>query len=263
MEALLDDWQSYLLQFFPVWVRFTAFWPAAPLLGQHVPAWAKIGLSMFLAFILVPYLPARPEQEGLWQWILPVASEALTGLLLGFVVNMILGTVYLAGQLIDLPIGFSMAAVFDPHTGLQTPIMAQFLRVVAVLVMFMSNGHHELLQALAASFQVVPVGGMRFDEGATEALLNAFAGLFLVGLRIALPVVAALLVTDIALGIVTRAVPQINVFVIGFPIKIVVGLFILLFTMPALVVLIGWIVGAGGQLVETLWRITVSIGDGL
>lgn len=261
MEELLL-WQPYLLQFLAAWVRFTAFWPAAPLLGQHVPAWAKIGLSTFLALAVVPMLPVEPEPDGLYALILPLVGETLTGLTLGFAVNMTLAAVFLAGQLMDMPIGFSMAGIFDPNLGIQTPILAQFLRVMMILVLFIVNGHHALIRALTASFEIVPIGGIQFGSDTLQVLLTSFSGLFLLGFRMALPVVAALLLTDIALGIVTRAVPQINVFVIGFPIKIVVGLLVFLFALPALITIIGTLVGAGGQLIETLWRVMIHIGDG-
>src|SRR5690606_4570787 len=156
-------------------------------------------------------------------------------------------------------IGFGMVNVIDPQTGMQIPMMAQFKFAVAMLVLFVVNGHHALLLALSQSFSVLPVGFAHMSGAVARVGIDAFGQMFVLALRIALPVVAALFVTDVALGIVARTVPQINVFFVGIPLKIGVGLVILVVVLPVYVAVIGRILGGHGEMMQALTQLIEAL----
>lgn len=246
---LTVDWLwNRFYEFLPVFVRVTSFLFAVPLWGRGVPPLARIGLGGTMALLLSPVVQAAPAGLGMEAFLLIGVVEALVGLALGVVVTTILMAVYLAGQLIDVPMGFGMVNVMDPQFGEEVPIVAQFQFIVAVLVFFLIDGHHGLFRSLAQSFVVVPVGGAAVSEGLAGAAVEIVRSMFLLGLRIALPVVSALFLTDVALGIVARAVPQINVFFVGFPLKVALGTLLLVVAMPAFVMFVGRTLGASGEL---------------
>lgn len=254
------QWDAQFIQWLPVFIRLATFWITAPMLGQHVPALAKIGISGLLAVLVFPFVPLGPYPETLPALGMLILTESITGLVYGFVVNLVFAAIYLSGQLMDVPMGFGMANIFDPQTGVQIPLMSQFQRILAVLIFFTINGHLAFFRTLVESFGLIPIGGVQISGGTVEGIVQIFASLFLLGLRIALPIMGAILLTDVALGIMTRAVPQINVFVIGFPIKIAVGIFLYIFVLPVYVALIGSVVGAGGEMMQMLRSLAVQMG---
>lgn len=254
------EWEAQFILWLPIFIRLSAFWITAPMLGQHVPALAKIGVSGLLAVLVFPFIPLGEQPETLPALAMLVLTETITGLICGFVVNLVFAAIYLSGQLIDVPMGFGMANIFDPQTGVSIPLMSQFQRILAVLIFFTINGHQAFLRALVESFALVPIGGMQITGSVVETMVRIFASLFVLGLRIALPIMGAVLLTDVALGIMTRAVPQINVFIVGFPIKIAVGMFLYLFVLPVYVALISSVVGAGGEMLQMLRGIAAQMG---
>lgn len=214
-------------------IRISTFLLFIPLLNmRNVPFIAKIGLAGLLAFIVFPEVPPDADPANTWLWSMLVIQEVGIGLLLAFVVILVFGIIYFAGQLIDVPMGFGMVSIFDPATSMQLPVFSQFYHILGALVFFAVDGHLWLIRSLAQSYTVLPVGSF-FELAATyETIMALGSNLFSMGLQIALPVMGTILLTDCALGIVTKTVPQINVFVIGFPIKILVGMFLLVFVLP-------------------------------
>ena len=129
-----------------------------PFLGRSVPAIAKIGLAASMTLLISPAISVPALNQELGRFFLIVVEEVLVGLAMGLVVSTVLMAVYLAGQFIDVPMGFGMVNVMDPQTGGEVPIVAQFQFIVAVLIFFLIDGHHSLFRALIHSFQIVPVG---------------------------------------------------------------------------------------------------------
>lgn len=254
------DWEAQFVLWLPVFIRLSTFWITAPMLGQHVPALTKIGISGLLAILVFPFIAPGAQPETLPELGMQVLAESITGLIYGFVVNMVFAAIYLSGQFIDVPMGFGMVNIFDPQTDVQVPLMSQFHRILAVLLFFAINGHQAFFRALVESFALIPIGGVQITGGVVEGVVRIFASLFLLGLRIALPIMGAILLTDVALGIITRAVPQINVFIVGFPVKIAVGLFLYIFVLPVYVALISSIFSAGGEMVQMLRSLALRIG---
>jgi len=199
-----------------------------PLFGaKNFPAIWKAGLSFVLAIVLTPMVPP-PETlpETLPGIVVGLASEVLLGLSLAFVVKLTFAAVQLAGQFMAFQMGFSMARAMDPVSGVQSTTLSQFLYLFMMLIFFSIDGHHHLLQALVASFQIVPPNGFHFDPALSGVLVKASSHMFLIALKIAAPVMIALFLSNLCLGIVARTVPQVNILMIGFPINIGLGLII-------------------------------------
>lgn len=235
LSVLWSAFDRYLL----VLVRVTGFLGATPFFSSRsIPPPAKIGLGLAVAFFLLP--SARPAAPGVsWgapgPYALAVGSELLIGLVLGFALTLTLSALQVAGEMIDVPIGFSLVNVLDPQSGQQVAVLGQFQYILFMLMFLAINGHHQFLLAMAKTFEVVPLGGFRYFPGLSELVLKGFSTAFLLGFRIGLPVVAALFLTDVGLGLVARAVPQMNVFIVGLPAKILVGLIFIMLVLPVYV----------------------------
>lgn len=253
-------WLAQLEGFAVLLARVVGVVTVAPLFGgQGVPVLTRVGFAALLAAVLLgPVQHMLGELPWLWGdpvgYALLMGGEFLIGAFLGFIVLLMLVAVQIAGQLLDLPMGFGMVNVLDPQTGTYVPVMGQFKFALAMLVFFGVNAHHWLLRALADSYRFLPVGWSVMDEMRARLVVQAMSQAFVLGVRIALPVIAASFLTDVALGIVSRAVPQINVFITGYPVKILAGMAVIILVIPAYVVLLSWVFGDGGDMVGLLWR---------
>jgi flagellar biosynthetic protein FliR len=214
--------------FFWVLVRVSVLLFFLPFFGARgVPTLWKVGLSLVLTVMLTPVvpLPRHFPQSGI-EIALAITAEAVIGLMLSFAVKALLSSVQLAGQFMSFQMGFSMARAIDPQTGVQSTSLAQFLYLFTVLIFFSIDGHHLFLQALAASFTLVPPNGLSVDSTLPEILIRVSARMFLIALKIAAPLMIALFLSNLCLGIVARTVPQVNILMIGFPLNIGLGLVI-------------------------------------
>lgn len=240
-------------------LRVGAMLLAMPLFGgPGVPQHVKIGLAGLIALLLAPVVAPGPAPETLFELAAVAAREIFVGLSMGFVVALFFFSLQLAGQLMDVPIGFGMVNVLDPHFGGQVPILGQFQNVLAVLIYFSIGGHHAMLRAVADSYSFIPVGGAQWNGALAQIVVDAVSSMFFLGVRIGLPVMAAAFLTDVALGIVNRAVPQINVFITGYPIKVALGLFTVVVVLPVYVGVLGTVFGDGGELLRTVFRLLLT-----
>ncbi len=205
--------------------------------GEGTPVPVKAALCLVLALALFPSLqfsgvkfPAHP-----FNIVLMLAGELVLGLVLGLVVMFIFAAVRTGGQLIGFQMGFSMVNVMDPDTGASESVTSHFLNMVVLLTFLSLNGHLMLLQVLVDSFTLVPPGGLFLSPALTKGVLELSGQMFSLGIKVAAPVVASLFLVDLALALVSRAAPQMNILMLGFPLKITVGfLFLsLLFTVLA------------------------------
>jgi flagellar biosynthetic protein FliR len=222
--------------FFLVFLRAAAFMMSGPLYAiKGMPPLLKVGFSLILALVVFPVVELEKTlPEGSWGFGLAVISETGVGLLLGTAVTMVLNSVKMAGQFIDLQIGYSMSSLIDPISGSASTLLSQYLHLLGLVFFLMMDGHYTLIMALLKSYQLVPLSTADFGGSAAYILLQTFSGAFTIALQVSAPVLAVLLVTDLALGFLTRTTPQINVFLTGFPIKIAVGLLTLSFLIPLL-----------------------------
>jgi flagellar biosynthetic protein FliR len=215
--------------FFQVFLRVVALFSVAPVFGsREIPAQIRIALALLLALSIYPLVSGSvaPPPTDLWGLVAAALSETLIGLLMGLVVSLLFQAVLVAGDLMDLQMGFGMAAVFNPSLGAQTAMMGQFLYRYALVVFLLLNGHHLLLGGIVTSFADLPAARLALGPGALRLAGDLALTVFSVGIRIAAPAVATLLIVDVALALVSRAVPQMNVFMVGMPLKVVVGLVI-------------------------------------
>ncbi len=212
--------------FFWVFVRISVLVFLLPLFGaRNVPTLWKAGFSFVLAVLLTPLVPppqALPQSPP--AILLGIAAELLMGLIMVFGVLVLFASVQLAGQMMSFQMGFAMARAIDPNTGVQSTALSQFLYLFTVLLFFAIDGHHLMIRGIAASFQMVPPNGISFGPSIADALIHITAHMFVVGLKIAAPIMIALFLSNLCLGIVARTVPQVNILMIGFPINIAIGL---------------------------------------
>lgn len=221
--------------FLLIFARVTGIFTAAPVFSsRNVSVIAKAGLALAITYILFPlvYSSKTVVPDNFLTYIFTVIGEYLIGLILGFASSMVFTSVQMAGQLLDVQIGFGIINVLDPQSGQQMPLVGNFKYILAMMVFLATNGHHILLSALFASFKMIPVTGVSFQTAASGIIVDMVGETFVIALKISLPVLVALFLTDVALGILARTMPQMNIFVVGIPGKIIVGLFILSLSIP-------------------------------
>lgn len=232
-SAQLNAWIAALL--WPL-TRILGLIATAPVFGNaSVPVTVKIGLGLMLTLVIAPTVPTLPAVDPVsLAGMLIVVQQLVVGLAMGFAMRIVFASVEMAGEVVGLTMGFGFATFFDPQTRGRSSAISQFLALVTLMLFLAVNAHLMLLGALAESFQTmpiapVPMGGMGMRQ------IASWGGLiFSAGLQLALPMVAALLLTNIALGVLTRAAPQLSLFGIGFPITLGVGLLMVMLSLPFL-----------------------------
>lgn len=232
MEALAQFYLDFPY-YFLLLARMLGLFASAPFFGgRSIPALVKIGLSFFLSFLLFPVLPVPSGNGQLLPWLLMLITETMVGIAIGFVSNLTFYAIQVAGQFIDMQLGIGFANVVDPQSGIQVPIMGNFKQALAMLIFLAINGHHWLLEAVFYSYEVLPLGKIQMQGELPEVFATLFLHFFIIALQISIPAVGAVFITDIILGIVSRTIPQMNVFVVGMPLKIFVGLFVVMLAIP-------------------------------
>lgn len=229
----LNTWIAALL--WPL-SRILGLIAAAPLFGNAaVPASVKVTLGALLAMIIAPTVPALPAVNPMsLPGLLILTQEMLVGLAMGFSIRIVFSAVEMAGELSSLTMGLGFASFFDPQTKGRSSSISQFLVMLATLMFLTVNGHLVLLAALAESFVSLPISSSPISGGGFQQLAAWGGEIFRSGLQISLPIIAALLLTNVALGILTRAAPQLNIFGIGFPVTLGVGLLVISMVLPYL-----------------------------
>jgi flagellar biosynthetic protein FliR len=228
--------------FLLVLARVSGVFQMAPFFsGQRAPIYIRSGLAALVALLISFILPSNPAEmpREFLPFILEIGSEFILGFTIGYIIHLVFVAVQVAGQFIDMQMGFGIVNVLDPQSGIQMPLIGNFLYIIALLVFFGMDGHHLIINALVKSYEFVPIFGVNFRGEMYELIVILFCTMFLTAMKIALPLVATLLVVDISLGLVARTVPQMNVFIVGLPIKIAVGLLLL----SSLIGLYVWLLG--------------------
>lgn len=225
----MPDWTSLAVNsfqgFFLIVVRIMAILAFVPFFGfKQIPNTAKLGFTYFLALLLMPLINIPKLPIDIYQYAFLVAQQIFIGVLFGFVSFIFFTAIQTAGQIMDIQMGFGMANILDPITGLQQTIIGQVQFLIAILFFLAINGHHLLLIALQKSFQIIPLDGMSFGSNVMPFIIKLFSEMFEVALKLALPVMAAIFLADVSMGFMARLMPQMNILVMGFPIKIFIGL---------------------------------------
>ncbi len=202
---------------------------AAPFFSSLAVAYpVRVLLSVALAFSLLPLTKGLPvaSLSGASLWV-GLANEFLIGILLGMLGQLFLAVLQLSGQLMGFQIGFGVINVIDPQTQVETPVLSTFKGLLGILIFLLMNGHHWFLEALAASFEIAPPGRSHISPLVFSFFLDLSASIFVWGFQLAAPVILVLVVTDVLLGITGRAAPQIHVLIVGMPLKVLLGVFVL------------------------------------
>lgn len=251
--------EAWLAAFFFPLVRILALIASAPVIGnRQVPARIKVGLAMLITFLIAPTLNIQPDIEassGTGLFI--IAQQLLVGLAMGFSMRLIFTAIEMAGDIMGMQMGLGFASFYDPVNSTNTQVLAQFLGIIAVLAFLSLNGHLYMLATLAESFHVFPIGTQVPSASAMHTLALWGGSIFSHALSMALPLIGALLITNLALGILTRSAPQLNIFAIGFPITLVVGFATLMLALPYLSTMIEIFMQSG---LDTMLNIAKQLG---
>jgi flagellar biosynthesis protein FliR len=223
--------------FFWPFVRILSLFSSAPLLGdQVVPARVKIALAMACAILVAPTLSEAPTSSPFsGDGVMLLIQQVLIGVSIGFGMRFVFAAVELAGDMIGLQMGLSFATFIDPQNSTETPIVGSFLGIIATLILLALNGHLLMIAALIDSFRILPISAHPEITLGIGRIVALGGEIFRIGLHLSLPVLATLLVLNLAMGVLSRAAPQINIFAIGFPMTILAGLFLLGLSLPYIV----------------------------
>lgn len=250
------DLEYFLL----ILVRVTCFVFIAPFYGMtNTPGRLKIGLGFFISVLLYQVLTPAPalEYDTLLGYAVIVLKEALTGLLLGFVVNICNSIINLAGSIIDMEVGFSMVTLMDPATKQQTTVSGNFYQYMIMLLLVVTGMYQYILKAFVESYTLIPVNGAIFKSEALMAtMLQFLSDSVILGFRICLPVFAVMLMLNAVLGILAKISPQLNMFAVGLQLKVLVGLAIMFFT-------ISMLPGAADFIFREMKTMMVSVVEGM
>ncbi|MBI5920422.1 MAG: flagellar biosynthetic protein FliR [Betaproteobacteria bacterium] len=229
--AQLDTWVSLFI--FPL-ARILTLLSVAPVFNNAgLSGQIRLVIGLAIGLALAPALPPMPAiSPGSWLGFLVLVQQMLIGAVLGFTLRITFSAVDMAGELIGLQMGLSFATFYDPQTSAQTPVISEFLGLLMLLLFLAMNGHLLTLSVLGESFKLLPISTTPFAAGGFAALLSWSATLFSAGLMLALPLIAALLIANIALGVLARVAPALNIFAVGFPVTIVSGFTVLMLAMP-------------------------------
>lgn len=219
-----------------VLARITSFIVIAPFFSiRSAPKVAKIGLAIFITILLFPLVEeTQIVSYDLVLYFILIVKEIIVGLIIGFVSSLTFTALRVAGQMVDIQMGFAMASVLDPQTGSRNTLVGQFLYTLGIMLFISINGHHSLLMAIFHSYDLIPVAGVVFTKSIAMEVLRIFIGMFALGFKIAIPFITILLISDIALALLARTVPQLNVFILGFPLKVGLGVLSLALALPIL-----------------------------
>ncbi|MDQ0161750.1 flagellar biosynthetic protein FliR [Bacillus alveayuensis] len=235
MTSILQQYPAFLL----IFMRIVSFMVTLPLFSYRtIPNRVKIGISFYLALLITVTIEV-PAIELNSLYILLILKEVTLGLFIGLTAYIVISGVQIAGSFIDFQMGFAIASVIDPQTGVQSPVIGQLFYIFALFFLLSTNAHHLLIEGALNSFEFIPIEKQHlflFEGQVVESLIIAFNKMFIIAFQMAIPIVGSLFLVDVALGILTRTVPQLNVFVVGFPLKIAVSFVMILLLFSALFV---------------------------
>lgn len=215
-------------------IRLAAFLTVIPVFfPKGTPNTVKVAFTIVLAYLLIPGIKYTNLSgiNSLNLFAVNCINEVVTGLTLGYITNLCFDSLRLAGSLMDLQMGFSMMSMLDPNTNSNTTLIERLLYWFGLILFLLIDGHHMLIRALIESFNTVNLGKFILFQDSIKVIIKAFITFFSIGLKIAIPIVLILIVTDLTMGLVARAVPQLNVMILGLPVKILVGMMTLSFSL--------------------------------
>lgn len=229
LHLLLPEFQSFLV----LVSRIGGIVAAFPMLsGRAVPAKIKIALIVMLGIALAPLIRLPPLSQDAFEMTAGLASELLIGLIIGLAVRLLFGALEVAGDLLGTQIGFGAVQLVDPLTAQQSSLISEYFRIIATLVFLSVNAHMVVVAAIISSYDAIPPFGARLSPALGEEVLQLAQHMFIVAIKLSAPVLVAMILINVLLAMLGRAVSQINVFVLSFPLTIAGGLLVLGLALP-------------------------------
>ena len=260
LNAVFERFDLFLF----ILIRMMGFIFFNPLFGRrNIPGITKAGIALFFAVFTVTHFPGEhtPVDIGnITIFMFYLVKEFAVGYLLGTVVNLFFSIVSISGEVTDMQMGLAMSQMYDPGSNVNMPITGSFYNITLMLMFFLTNSHGTLMHVLFLSFRVLPVDSIGFNPAIGLYIMQLFGNILILCLQFALPVIAAELITETGVGIIMRAVPQINVFVVGLQLKILAGMGIMLICAPISVWFIG---GVLRQMNDSAWEAIFILAGGI
>lgn len=226
--------ETYIVGFILLFFRFGALFMAVPIFSHNsIPVSTKAAMAFFFTIVFYPSMPPLDLPITTPSIVLAILSELLFGLAIGTILQLAFNVITFAGGQISFMMGFSMASAIDPQSGISMPIISQFLSLMALMILFAVDLHHWMLLFIDGSLQNIPLGGFIMSENLFNYIIKATSNMFLVGFMIAFPIIALSWLADVIFGMLMKTMPQFNLLVIGFPIKIMVSFVVLIATFAA------------------------------
>lgn len=241
---------SFLWPFFRIGTLFMV----APITGSsNIPVRVRLILALAVTLLVMPLLDSVPQVTPFsWLAIAIILQQLLIGAAMGFALMLVFSAIVTGGQLIAMQMGLGFASMVDPQNGTQVPVLSQLYIIMTTLLFLGMNGHLVLIQLLVESFRLLPIGDSGIGADGFHAVAAWGTQMFAGALWLALPAMASLLVVNIAFGVMARSAPQLNIFAIGFPVAMIMGFVVILYTLPSVVPQFGQIVERGFDLVQYL-----------
>ena len=216
-------------------IRITLMLALVPIFsGAQIPAGVRIGLGFLLTFVISQTVPTLTAALALGPFVIAIVSQAFIGLVFGFTAFLVFTGIQFAGAILDVQVGFGAVSVLNPTTQAQVTIVGEFELALASLLYLATNSHHLLIEGIAGSFTLLPLPWAGMDEFLNRSVVTFFSAALFIVLRIAAPVAITLFLTNIALALMSRVAPQMNVFSVGLPMQLLIGLAMIIITMPLL-----------------------------
>ncbi|MFT0531443.1 flagellar biosynthetic protein FliR [Castellaniella hirudinis] len=233
IEVPLEQLYAWITSLLWPMLRIGGLISLAPILGEaNVPVRIKIGATVAITLVLAPVIGPQPAiAPASYAGLLIAVQQVLIGMALGFCMRLIFTATMMAGEFVGLPMGLAFASFFDPATGANTAVLSRLLNLVAMLMFLAVNGHLLMLDGLARSFTLMPIGADLHADG-WAALMDWSAQIWIIGLLLALPLLVVLQTINLSLGILNRTAQQLSVFAVGFPITLSTGLIMLAIVVP-------------------------------
>jgi flagellar biosynthesis protein FliR len=231
---ILNSASSNIMPFFMVFTRIAAIFLVIPFFhSARIPNLMKLMISLTFTIIVFPIVKTEIDIMALtyFEIFYKIAAELFIGISIGFIIAAVFSAIQGAGRLIDVMGGFGFSSVLDPINNSNTTVTSDFYTVIATTLFFTIGGHRTLIEGIAQSYSLVPLGTFTVNSAMIQILSRSFTGILLMALKIAAPLMAVLFLTEVVLALLSRALPSMNIFVIGFPIKIAVTVLITGFTL--------------------------------
>lgn len=238
METVLNNISIKLDLFLLMFIRVSALIVSSPIFGRKtLPNILKVCLCLVLTYVMFAANMSAPvpRYANFIEFAMMCIKELLFGLVVGYVLTLFFSLVQISGQYIDMQMGFGMVNVLDAQNNLNVPITGELLNIVLMVSFFGANGHLKLIYIIDSTFSRIPVGAVQLNPLIGLTALEVFILAFMLAVNVALPLIASGLLGEVAMGFIVRAVPQINVFVVGIPMKIIIGFMILMLVLPVFV----------------------------